>query len=154
MGLLSSSKPVPALWFTQGPARAGVRPSRAGPFTRAAVLEMWARGDLDGDVLVWTNEKLFPSPDHRSGRLVRIEEWRRWVELPDPVRRRLEAAARAAAEPAAAEPHEPVVDEVASGGAQYDPYAAANYMSVGAPSQPPEHRDDDGGGYAESNKIR
>jgi hypothetical protein len=152
MGIFSSQKPVPALWFIQGPARAGVRPQQEGPFTRAVVLELWYRGDLAGDVLVWTNEKLFPSPDRHSNKLVRIEEWRRWVELPDPVRRRLEEEAVAAAQAleGGAAPKE---EEAAAGGDEiYDPFSAAT-MSVGAPSQPPDSGYSGDGGYGDSNKI-
>lgn len=144
---------MPPLWYTQGPARAGVRPEREGPFTRDAVLKIWLRGDLEGDVLVWTNEKLFPSTDRRSNKVVRVNEWRRWVELPDPMRRRLEA--EASAKHVEEEPAAPKEADVPEYSAADDPYSAANYLSVNAPTQsPPLHNAaGDGAGFGDSNKI-
>lgn len=92
MFIFKRRRQVPPLWYVQPALDRGTRPEREGPYTREAILALWNRGDLSGDVLVWTNEKIFPDPS--GGRkMVRVAEWRRWVELPDPTRRKLEAEA-------------------------------------------------------------
>lgn len=137
---------MPPLWYVQPAPERGTRPEREGPYTREAILDLWSRGDLSGDVLVWTNEKIFPDPAKpRSGRLVRIVEWRRWVELPDPSRRKLEAAAVERKKASVA--NEAGKVEASGYDEALDPYSAENYgggggsefMTEGVPVEPPKY---------------
>jgi hypothetical protein len=98
MGIFKRAAP-PACWYVQDPpaSRGGAVPAQRGPYTREAILSMYTRGDFADDgaeALLWTTERIFPDPARpRSSRPVNLDRWRRWDELPDPVRRVLEAQA-------------------------------------------------------------
>lgn len=123
------------MWYVrekQGPSSEA--PATKGPFARETILVMYARGELCSGQTLWTSEKIFPNPSRpRSSRKVRITEWRRWDELPDPTRRLLESAA---------EPHVRAirmqVNEVSGGGnTMPHPHPAhENYVPQHVP--PPE----------------
>lgn len=83
------------MWFVLDAPRSGVKPAmRQGPYTRATIVEMLAQGQLEGGKLIWTNERIFPNAAKpRSGRLIRILDWLRLDQFPDPVYRKLQAEA-------------------------------------------------------------
>jgi hypothetical protein len=79
---------------------------------------MYYGGEFRNGEQLFTDDQIFPNPEKpNSLRKVRMADWCRWDQIPDPVRRKMEAdAARAAAATAArAEedaPEETVEDEV------------------------------------------
>lgn len=90
------SHPRRGSWYVRESNTGSTSESKVtGALQRDDVLQMYARGDLSNGQLVWTSEKIFPNPQKpRSNRLIRIHDWQRWDQLPDPTRRQLEAEAQ------------------------------------------------------------
>ncbi|CAN8065945.1 unnamed protein product [Agarophyton chilense] len=97
MGLFRK-KPQP-VWYVLKPtdrSASSSHPRREGPFTRHAIARLYADHQLPSDALLWTNERIFPNALRpNSSRPVRLMEWRRLDQLPDPVVRQLHADALA-----------------------------------------------------------
>ena len=91
---LFKKKPPPQ-WYVLRPKKytsSASEPTREGPYTRATITQMYGEGTLGDGALLWTNEKIFPNAQKpTSMRPVRIMEWRRLDQLPDPVVRQLAA---------------------------------------------------------------
>jgi hypothetical protein len=82
-------------WYVKGPPGGGNQTKTKGPFTRDEILDMFSCGEFRNGELLFTDEQIFPNPDKPSSlRKVRLPDWCRWDQIPDPVRRKLEAAAR------------------------------------------------------------
>lgn len=81
----------PPLWYILHPSDNPSRePVREGPYTRSTISHLLASNRLPSSALFWTNEKIWPNPEKpRSARPIRIAEWRRLDQLPDPVIREL-----------------------------------------------------------------
>lgn len=89
-------KSPPPLWFILHPSDNPSRqPKREGPYSRATIAQLIHSNSLPSSTLFWTNEKIFPNPlKPKSSRTVRIPEWRRLDQLPDPVVRQLHEQAK------------------------------------------------------------
>jgi hypothetical protein len=82
-------------WYVKDPGDGGNQTKTKGPFTRDEILDMFSRGEFARGELLFTDEQIFPNPDKPSSlRKVRMPDWCRWDQIPDPVRRKLEADAR------------------------------------------------------------
>lgn len=91
---LCGKKKAPPMWFVLDAPKPGKPVCRQGPYSRAMIVQMLANGQINNTQLVWTNERIFPNAAKpKSGRLVRIMEWRRLDQLPDPVLRQLQSEA-------------------------------------------------------------
>lgn len=125
---------MPPVWYV---LRTTPRASqREGPYTRSTIAAMFAAAELSDGALLWTNERIFPNPARpNSARLVRISEWRRVDQLPDPVYRSIVEMSKGEALQVAAEagPDFPVASYGGEG-----PQAPAGYP--GAPPLPPPNQ--------------
>lgn len=120
---------TPPVWFVLRPGRAGEQWKQEGAYTRATIGQMHANGQLGGGALLWTNEKIFANPKKpNSGRMVRIEKWARFDELPDPTQNAILAAAQTEPQPAPAE---------TGAGAGTAPWANAGAPETHEDSRPP-----------------
>lgn len=150
MGLFRK-KPHP-VWFVLRPNKsssATSHPQREGPYTRATIIQLYAEDKLADGALLWTNEKIFPNAENpNSLRQVRIMDWRRLDQLPDPVVRQLAAEANTWKEqqmhppqpPHQPEPHQPAPHQPQTGHPPPDaPMPHAPYMppTQGPPGTPP-----------------
>ena len=96
MPCLKKRPPAPPQWYVM---RASVRPgevcAREGPYSRAGIAQMVKECTLADNDMVWTNERIFPNtkkPKHVclicfKKKLTRQTQWKRYDQLPDPVRK-------------------------------------------------------------------
>lgn len=83
------------MWFILDEPKTGRPPSRKGPYTRETFVAMLGQDRIEKTQLIWTNERIFPNANNpRSSRLVRLVEWRRIDQFPEPTLRKLQGEAQ------------------------------------------------------------
>lgn len=83
------------MWFILDEPKTGRPPSRKGPYTRDTFVQLLGQERIEKTQLIWTNERIFPNASNpRSSRMVRLSEWRRIEQFPEPTLRKLQAEAQ------------------------------------------------------------
>mmetsp|Transcript_24999 Transcript_24999/g.60919 ORF Transcript_24999/g.60919 Transcript_24999/m.60919 type:complete len:115 (+) Transcript_24999:171-515(+) len=88
MGLLNSR----AVWYYLEPQGKREPYLKFGPYTFSSIAQMWREETIDGDTLVWTNEKL--PTDENPKKKKYVEGWVKIKEMGAEFRSQLEMTAR------------------------------------------------------------